>query len=46
MDYSVGMGWPQAAEEAWHTMREVIRPAMDMARRIGVPVCHVETGAG
>ncbi len=42
-DYCVGMGWPQATQEAERTMAEVIRPAMDLARSIGIPVCHVET---
>lgn len=41
--YCVGMGWPQATEEAGRIMVEVIRPAMDLARSIGMPVCHVET---
>jgi nicotinamidase-related amidase len=43
VDYCVGMGWPQSTEEAWRIMVEVIRPAMDAARRIGLRVCHVET---
>lgn len=43
MNFCVGMGWPQAAEEADRIMREVMRPAMDAARRIGMPVCHVES---
>ena len=42
VNYVTGMGWPQATEESWRVMREVIRPAMDIARRIGMPVCHVE----
>ena len=41
-DYCVGMGWPQATEEAGRIMAEVIRPAMDLARSIGMAVCHVE----
>lgn len=41
--YCVGMGWPQATAEAYRIMAEVIRPAMDAARSIGLPVCHVET---
>lgn len=41
-NYAVGMGWPEATEESWRIMSEVIRPAMDIARRIGMPVCHVE----
>lgn len=43
MDFCVGMGWPQAAAEAWRIMQEVIRPAMDACRRAGVEVCHMET---
>ena len=43
VDYCVGMGWPQSTEEAGRIMAEVIRPAMDAARAIGMPVCHVET---
>ena len=42
VNYVTGMGWPQATEESWRLMTEVIRPAMDIARRIGMPVCHVE----
>ena len=42
-NYCVGMGWPQATKEAARIMTEVIRPAMDLARSIGLPVCHVET---
>jgi len=41
-DHCVGMGWPQAAAEACRIMHEVIRPAMDAARSIRMPVCHVE----
>ncbi len=43
MDYCVDMGWPQATAEACRLMGDVIRPAMDAARKIGMPVCHVET---
>jgi len=43
VNYCVGMGWPQATAEAGRIMKEVIRPAMDAARSIGLPVCHVET---
>ncbi len=43
LDYCVGMGWPQATEEAARIMAEVIRPAMDAARSVGLHVCHVET---
>ena len=42
-DYCVGMGWPEATKEAGRIMAEVIRPAMDLARSIGMTVCHVET---
>ena len=42
-NYCVGMGWPQATAEAARIMAEIIRPAMDLARKIGMPVCHVET---
>ena len=43
VDYCVGMGWPQATEEAARIMSAVIRPSMDLARRVGMVVCHVET---
>lgn len=43
VNYCVGMGWPEAAAEAGRIMREVIRPAMDAARSIGMAVCHVES---
>ena len=43
VNYCVGMGWPQSTQEAGRIMVEVIRPAMDAARVIGMPVCHVET---
>ena len=42
MDYCVGMGWPEATEEAGRIMVEVIRPAMDAARNVGIQVCHME----
>ena len=42
-DFCVGMGWPQATREAARIMAKVIRPAMDLARSIDMPVCHVET---
>ena len=42
-DFCVGMGWPQATHEAERIMTEVILPAMDLARSIDLPVCHVET---
>ncbi len=42
-DYCVGMGWPQPTREAGRIMAEVIRPAMDLARSIGMAVCHVES---
>jgi len=41
--FCVGMGWPQATAEAGRIMAEVIRPAMDEARAIGMPVVHVES---
>ena len=28
VNYVTGMGWPQATEESWRVMTEVIRPAM------------------
>lgn len=43
VDFCVGMGWPQATVEAGRIMAEVIRPAMDKARGIGMPVVHVES---
>ena len=42
-NYCVGMGWPQATQEAARIMAEVIRPAMDLARSVGMAVYHVET---
>ncbi|NKB67397.1 MAG: isochorismatase family protein [Candidatus Latescibacteria bacterium] len=41
--FCVGMGWPQSTAEAGRIMAEVMRPAMDLARRVDLPVCHVET---
>ena len=35
VNYCVGMGWPQATAEADRIMTDVIRPAMDAARRLG-----------
>ena len=43
VNFCVGMGWPQATREAGRIMAEVIRPAMDAARRVGMAVCHVES---
>jgi nicotinamidase-related amidase len=43
MDYCVDMGWPQATAEACRIMGEIIRPAMDAAREIEMPIVHVET---
>lgn len=43
VNYCVGMGWPQATQEAARIMSDVIRPSMDLARQVGMPVCHVET---
>ena len=37
LNYCVGMGWPQSTQEAGRIMAEVIRPAMDAARAIGMP---------
>jgi len=42
-DYCVGMGWPQATEEAGRIMSGMIRPAMDSARSLGMNVVHVES---
>ena len=38
-------GWagPNRQREAARIMAEVIRPAMDLARSVGMAVCHVET---
>jgi len=43
VDYCVGAGWPQSTQAAARIMAEVIRPAMDLARGIGLSVCHMET---
>ena len=43
VDFCVGLGWPQATAEAGRIMVEVIRPAMDQARGISMPVIHVES---
>ena len=43
VNYCVGMGWPQATTEAARIITKVIRPAMDTARNIDMPICHVET---
>ena len=43
VDYCVGMGWPQSTDEAARIMADVIRPSMDLARRVGMAICHVET---
>ncbi len=42
VNYFVGVGFPQAAQEADRIMRECIRPAVDAARRAGIAVCHLE----
>ena len=42
MDYCVDLGWPEATAEGYRIMCEVMRPAMDAARTIGLPVVHVE----
>ena len=43
VDFCVGMGWPQSTAEAARIMAEVIRPAMDAARAVGLAVVHVES---
>lgn len=43
VDFCVGMGWPQSTAEAGRIMADVVRPAMDAARGIGLQVCHVES---
>ncbi len=43
IDYCVGAGWPQSTAEAARIMEEVMRPAMDQARRIGLRIFHVES---
>ena len=43
MNYCVDLGWPQSTAEGWRIICEVIRPAMDACRRVGIRVCHVET---
>jgi len=40
--YWVGMGFPETMAEAERIMRDVIRPALDAARRAGIAVAHVE----
>ncbi|HOX37625.1 MAG TPA: cysteine hydrolase family protein [Candidatus Brocadiia bacterium] len=42
-DYWVGMGFPQTIEEAGRIMREVIKPAMEAARRAGLSIAHIES---
>lgn len=42
-NFCVGMGFPETAAESYRIMRDVIRPAMDAARKAGVRVCHVES---
>jgi len=42
-NFCVGMGWPEATQEAGRIMHDVIRPAMDLSREAGLTVCHVET---
>jgi nicotinamidase-related amidase len=42
VNYCVDMGWPQSTAESYRIMVEVIRPAMDASRKVGLPVCHVE----
>lgn len=40
--FCVGMGWPQATEEAWRIMKDIIRPVLDVVRTTDLHVCHVE----
>ena len=42
MNYCVDLGWPQSTEEGYRIMVDVMRPAMDAARKIGLPVVHIE----
>lgn len=42
VSFCVDLGWPQSTEEGYRIMKEVMRPAMDAARGIGMPVVHVE----
>ena len=41
MNFCVDLGWPEATAEGYRIMEEVMRPAMDIARKIGLPVVHV-----
>ena len=41
-NYVAGCGWPEAQAESGRIMVEVIRPTMDIARRVGMAVCHIE----
>ncbi len=43
VDFCVGAGWPQSTREAARIMAEVVRPSMDLARRVGLRIVHVET---
>jgi nicotinamidase-related amidase len=45
VNYYIGMGFPEATKEAARIMKECIRPAMDVARKAGILVCHVECDA-
>jgi len=42
VNYWVDMGFPQTTEEAHRIERDLIRPALDAARRAGMLVCHVQ----
>ena len=42
-DFCVGMGYREDFREGERIMREVIRPCMEAARRVGVLVAHVES---
>lgn len=42
MNFCVDLGWPQSTAEGYRIMKEVMRPAMDAAREIALPVIHME----
>ena len=44
-NFWVYMGFPEVTEEAHRIIREVIGPAIDMARRVGMLVCHVQSAS-
>lgn len=43
VNYWVGMGFPQTVKEAEYIMKEFIQPAINIARKVGILVCHVQT---